>query len=81
MESEEYLLARVMAAPNVELPGIGDRVYHNIARRYHVCVEAAGRYIEYMFLVGPDTASFIEGRRTECGNVSITSCWGPIHFC
>ena len=27
------------------------------------------------------TASFIEGHRTECGNVSKSSCWEPMDFC
>ena len=36
MESEEDLLARVMAAADVGLPSIGDRVYQNMVR---VCAE------------------------------------------
>ena len=46
MESEEDLLARVMAAADVGLAGVGDRVYQNMLRRYGVCVEVNGRHIE-----------------------------------
>ena len=46
MDSEDELLARVMAAADVGLSGIGDRVYQNMVRRYRVCVEIAGHYIE-----------------------------------
>ncbi|KAJ8866390.1 hypothetical protein PR048_032233 [Dryococelus australis] len=46
VESEEDLLARIMAAEELGLPGIGDRVYRNMVRRYHVCVDLAGRHIE-----------------------------------
>ena len=45
MESEEDLLARVIAAAYVGLPGIGYSVYQNMVRRYRVCVEVAGRHI------------------------------------
>ena len=31
---------------DVALPGIGDRVYQNMVRRYCVCVEVAGCHIE-----------------------------------
>ena len=41
VESEENLLARVMAAADV-----GDRVYYNMIFRYRACVEIAGRHIE-----------------------------------
>ena len=43
MYSEENLLERVMAAADVGLQGIGDRVYENMAR---VCVVVAGRHFE-----------------------------------
>ena len=46
VESEEDLLAQVMAAADVGLPGIGDRVYQNMVRTYCVCVEVTGRHIE-----------------------------------
>ena len=48
VDSEEDLLAPVMAAADVGLQGIGDRVYENIVRRlmYPVCVEVADRHIE-----------------------------------
>ena len=46
VDSEEDLLARGMTAADVGLQGIGDRVYRNMARRYVVCVEVAGRHIE-----------------------------------
>ena len=41
VESEEDLLAWVMAAADVVLPGIGDRVYQNMVQKYRVCVEVA----------------------------------------
>ena len=46
VESEEDLLARVMAAADVGGPEIDDRVYHNMIRRYRICVEVGGRHIE-----------------------------------
>ena len=46
VDSEEDLLARVMAAADIGKKGIGDRVYENMVRRYRVCVEVAGRHIE-----------------------------------
>ena len=46
MDSEEDLLARVMAATDDGLQGIGDRAYENMVCRYRVCVEVAGRHIE-----------------------------------
>ena len=46
VESEEDLLARVMAAADVGLSGIGSRVYQHMVRRYRECVEVAGRHIE-----------------------------------
>ena len=46
VDSEEDLLARVMAAANVGLPGIGDRVDKNTVCRYCACVEVAGHHIE-----------------------------------
>ena len=46
VNSEEDLLARVMAAADVGLQRIGDRVYQNMVRRYCVCVEVAGRHVE-----------------------------------
>ncbi|KAJ8878129.1 hypothetical protein PR048_022596 [Dryococelus australis] len=49
VESEEELLARVMAAVDLGRPGIGDRVYQNMARRYCVCVDVASRHIEPFF--------------------------------
>ena len=49
VESEEDLLARVMAPTDVRLSGFGDRVYQNTVRRYRVCVEVAGRHIEPFF--------------------------------
>ena len=45
VDSEEDLLARVIAAADVGLPRVGDRVYENMVRRYRVCVEVAGRHI------------------------------------
>ena len=40
-------LCRIKGRPgaDVRLPGIGDRVYQNMVRRYRVCVEVAGRHI------------------------------------
>ncbi|KAJ8868715.1 hypothetical protein PR048_030254 [Dryococelus australis] len=38
VESEEELLAWVMAVADLGRPGIGDRVYQNMVRRYRVCV-------------------------------------------
>ncbi|KAJ8876752.1 hypothetical protein PR048_021199 [Dryococelus australis] len=52
VESEEDLLAWIMAAEDLGLPGIGDRVYQNIVRRYRDCVDDAGRHIE-SFLTNP----------------------------
>ena len=47
VDSQEDLLARVMAATFVGLQDIGDRVYENMVRRYRVYVEVAGRHIEH----------------------------------
>ncbi|KAJ8897575.1 hypothetical protein PR048_002924 [Dryococelus australis] len=52
-ESEEDLLARIMAAAYLGLPGIGDRVYQNMVRGYRVCVDVTGRHIEPFFSVCP----------------------------
>ncbi|KAJ8866211.1 hypothetical protein PR048_032054 [Dryococelus australis] len=38
VESEEGLLARIMAAADLGRPRIGDRVYQNMVHRYRVCV-------------------------------------------
>ncbi|KAJ8881860.1 hypothetical protein PR048_018346 [Dryococelus australis] len=46
VESEEELLARIMAAADLGLLGIGDRVYQKMVRRYRVCVDVAGRHSE-----------------------------------
>ena len=46
MESEKDMLARVMITEDVGLPDTDDRVYQNMVRKYHVCVEVAGRHIE-----------------------------------
>ena len=46
VDSEEDLLARIMAAADVGLPDIGDHVYQNMLRRYRVCVEVADRHTE-----------------------------------
>ncbi|KAJ8898072.1 hypothetical protein PR048_003432 [Dryococelus australis] len=46
VESEVDLLARIIAAADLGLPGIGDRVYQNMVHMYRVCVDVAGRYIE-----------------------------------
>ncbi|KAJ8886349.1 hypothetical protein PR048_012560 [Dryococelus australis] len=35
-----------MAAADLGLPGIGDRVYQNMVRRYRVCVDVTGHHIE-----------------------------------
>ena len=43
VESQNDLLAQVMAAAGVGLSGIGDHVYQNMICRYCVCVEVAGR--------------------------------------
>ena len=49
VDSEEDLLARVLAAEGAGLQGIGDGVYQNVVRRYRVCVEVAGRHFEPLF--------------------------------
>ena len=49
VESEKDLLARVKAAADVVLQGIGVRVYQNMVCRCCVCVEVAGRHIEVFF--------------------------------
>ena len=46
VESEEDLLARIMTAAHVGLPGIGDRAFQDMVRRYRVCVEVTGRHID-----------------------------------
>ncbi|KAJ8885964.1 hypothetical protein PR048_012170 [Dryococelus australis] len=53
VESEEDLLARIMAAADLGLPGIGDRVYQKMVLRYRVCVDVTGRHID----------PFLRGRR------------------
>ena len=50
---EKDLLARVMSVADIAPPGIGDRVYQNMVRRYRVCVEVAGRHIEPLLISGP----------------------------
>ena len=49
MDSEEDSLAWDMAAADVGLEGIGDRVYEKMVRRSLACVEVAGRHIESFF--------------------------------
>ena len=44
--SEEDLLLRVMDAPDVGGPRIGDREYENMRRRHRICVEVDGRHME-----------------------------------
>ena len=48
VETEEELLARVMvAAQEINgAPGVMDRVYRNMIRRYNVCNDNGGRHIE-----------------------------------
>ena len=45
VETEEDLLVRVMAAADVGLPSISDRVYQNMVHKHRVCVEVAGRHV------------------------------------
>ena len=45
-ESEEVLLGLVIAPADVGLPGIDDREFLTMVRRYRVCVEVAGRHME-----------------------------------
>ena len=58
MESEVDLLARVMVAADVALPGIGHRVYQNAVRRYRVSLEVACRHMAHL-VSGPR-------RKTTC---------------
>ncbi|KAJ8878367.1 hypothetical protein PR048_018944 [Dryococelus australis] len=60
VESEEDLLARVMAAADLGRPGIGDRVYQNMVRRYRVCVRR--RWSSHRALLGEPGS--IPGRAT-----------------
>ncbi|KAJ8866693.1 hypothetical protein PR048_032554 [Dryococelus australis] len=53
VEPEEELPVRVMAAADLGRPVIGDCVYQNMVRRYRVCVDVAGRYIEPFFPSNP----------------------------
>ena len=46
VNSEEDLLAWVMAAADVEPQGIGHHVYKSMVGKYRVCVEVAGCHIE-----------------------------------
>lgn len=48
VETEEELLARVMvAAQEINgTPGVMERVYRNMIRRYNVCNDVGGRHIE-----------------------------------
>ena len=64
----EDLLVRVMAAADVGLPSIGDRVYQNMVHGYHVYVEVADRHIE-PFL----TAAVFQGRQGRPGLPNILS--------
>ena len=34
--------------------------------------------VPHLLKLPRNTASFIEGRRTECGNIAYTTCWGPM---
>ncbi|KAJ8895721.1 hypothetical protein PR048_001058 [Dryococelus australis] len=49
VESEKELLAPIIAAADLGLPGIGGRVCQNIVRRYRVCVDVTGRHIKPFF--------------------------------
>ena len=49
MDSEEDLLAQDMAAADVRLEDIEDRVYEKMVRRSLARVEVAGRHIESFF--------------------------------
>ncbi|KAJ8872168.1 hypothetical protein PR048_025770 [Dryococelus australis] len=49
--SVEVLLAWIRSATDLGLPGIGDRVYQNMVRRYRVCVDVSGRHIEPLLFV------------------------------
>ncbi|KAJ8866317.1 hypothetical protein PR048_032160 [Dryococelus australis] len=68
VNSEEDLLAQIIAAADLKLPGIGDRVYQNMVRRYRVCVEVAGRHIEPFLETAVTQNSLQLARRTECLN-------------
>ncbi|KAJ8874554.1 hypothetical protein PR048_025417 [Dryococelus australis] len=46
VESEEELLARIVAAGDLGIPGVSGRVRQNMIRRYRVCVDVADRHIE-----------------------------------
>ena len=69
VESEEDLLARVMAAENVTLPGIGDRVYKNMVRRYRECAEVPGRHIDPLLEVGPEKQRTVSSRKWRVQHV------------
>ncbi|KAJ8886450.1 hypothetical protein PR048_012661 [Dryococelus australis] len=47
----EDLLARIMAAADIGLPGIGDCVCQNMVHRFRVCIGNAGRNLEPFFMV------------------------------
>ena len=79
--SEVSLLAKgFIAVEDVGLPGIGDRVYQNLVRRYRLCVEVAGRHIEPFLQVNPEekqrTVSSRSGRVQHVMVFCLYSPWG-----
>ena len=48
VESEEDLLGRVMAAADVGLPGIGDRMYQNMVPSTGVTLHRQGNFTQFL---------------------------------
>ena len=74
VDSEEDVLARVMAPADVGLQGIGDRVHENIVLRYFASVQVAGR-LRALLVSGPRTTTYSKQQKWEsefnmrCGGV------------
>ena len=73
VKSEEDLLSQVMAAADVGIPGIGDRLYQNMVRRYRVFVEVAGRHIEPSLVLEREVKQCTVNNRS--GRVHQVMCW------
>ena len=71
VDSEEDLLARVMAAADVGLPSIGDRVYENMVRWYRVCGEVAGRQSRALLVSGPIKITYSTQQKWESSTYDV----------
>ena len=76
MNSEEDLLARIVAATDIGLQDISDLVYENMLRRYGVCVEVTGRHIEPFFVRHPRiTTTYTKQQKWESSTCDVEVFW------